>query len=191
MKPRFEILPAVGERTIRLRSSGDFDIPTMEQFLEDYKRCSRALAGSPHLILADLRGMNPTSPEVAAILGEAIEYSRAAGVVCCAHLSDDTITQLQAARLARKSSPHSDVTVDVASREEGERLLDDTRARLDLAGTRASKSSESGAKMGPIELNLAPDRKAHGVIEPARTMSLDAYQRAVAGTQSLWTPDDP
>jgi hypothetical protein len=134
MKPRFEILPATGERTIRLRLSGDFDIATMKRFLDDYKRHSLPLAGSPHLILADLRGMNPTSPEVAAILGEAIEYSRTAGVVCCAHLSDDTITQLQAARLGRKSSPHSDVTVDVASREEAERLLDEVRARLDLKG---------------------------------------------------------
>lgn len=131
MKPRFEILPATGERTLRLRLSGDFDVATMTRFLEDYKRVSQPFAGAPHLILADLRGMNPTSPEVAAILGEAIEYSRAIGVVCCAHLSDDTITQLQAARLGRKSSPHSDVTVDVASREEAERLLDEVRARLD------------------------------------------------------------
>jgi hypothetical protein len=130
MKPRFEILPAIGERTIRLRMSGDFDIATMTQFLMEYKRVSQPLAGSPHLVLADLRGMNPTSPEVAAILGETIEYSRSAGVVCCAHLSDDTITQLQAARLGRKSSPHSDATVDVASRDEAERVLDEARARL-------------------------------------------------------------
>jgi len=134
MKPRFEILPATGERTIRLRLSGDFDVGTMKRFLEDYKRVTQPFAGSPHLVLADFRGMNPTSPDVAAILGETIEYSRAAGVVCCAHLSDDTITQLQAARLGRKSSPHSDVTVDVASREEAERLLEEVRARLDLAG---------------------------------------------------------
>jgi hypothetical protein len=132
MKPRFEILPAAGERTIRLRLSGDFDVATMKRFLDDYKRVTQPFAGSAHLVLADLRGMNPTSPDVAAILGEAIEYSRAAGVVCCAHLSDDTITQLQAARLARKSSPHPGVTVDVASREEAERLLEEARAGLDL-----------------------------------------------------------
>jgi hypothetical protein len=130
MKPRFEILPATGERTLRLRLSGDFDVGTMKRFLEEYKRVSQPFTGSPHLVLADLRGMNPTSPDVAAILGEAIEYSRAAGVVCCAHLSDDTITQLQAARLGRKSSPHSDVTVDVASREEAERLLEEVRGQL-------------------------------------------------------------
>ncbi|HTV25622.1 MAG TPA: hypothetical protein VMG12_43300 [Polyangiaceae bacterium] len=143
MKPRFEIVPATGERTIRLRMSGDFDVGAMSQFLVDYKRVSQPLAGSPHLILADLRGLNPTSPEVAAIFGEAIEYSRAVGVVCCAHLSDDTITQLQAARLARKSSPQSDVTVDVASREEAERLLDEVRARLNL--TSDSSSDNQGA----------------------------------------------
>jgi hypothetical protein len=134
MKPRFEIVAAVGERTIRVRMSGDFDVGTMKRVLEDYKRASQPFIGAPHLVLADLRGMNPTSPDVAAILGETIEYSRSAGVVCCAHVSDDTITQLQAARLARKSSPQSDVTVDVASREEAERLLEEARARLDLAG---------------------------------------------------------
>jgi hypothetical protein len=134
MKPRFDILPAAAERTIRLRLCGDFDVATMTQFFEEYKRVSQPLAGSPHLILADFRGMNPTSTEVAAILGESIEYSRAAGVVCCAHLSDDTVTQLQTARLGRKSSPHSDVTFDVASREEAERLLDEVRARLGLDG---------------------------------------------------------
>jgi hypothetical protein len=133
MKPRFEIVAAVGERTIRVRMSGDFDVGTMKRVLEEYKRVSQPFAGAPHLVLADLRGMNPTSPDVAAILGETIEYSRSIGVVCCAHLSDDTITQLQAARLGRKSSPQSDVTVDVASREEGERLLEEVRARLDLA----------------------------------------------------------
>ncbi len=133
MKPRFEILPAAGERTLRLRLSGDFDVGTMKRFLEEYKRVSQPFTGSPHLVLADLRGLNPTSPDVAAILGEAIEYSRASGVVCCAHLSDDTITQLQAARLGRKSSPHSDVTVDVAPREEAERLLEEVRGQLGLS----------------------------------------------------------
>lgn len=130
MKPRFEILPAVAERTIRLRMSGEFDIATMKQFLEDYKKNSEPLVGSPHLILADLRGLEPTSPDVAAVFGEVIEWSRSVGVVCCAHLSDDTITQLQAARIARKSSPQSDVTVDVASRDEAERVLEEARARL-------------------------------------------------------------
>ena len=103
MKPRFEILPATGERTIRLCLSGEFDIATMTRFSVEYKRASQPLAGSPHLILADFRGMNPTSAEVAAILGEVIEYlRRSIGVVCCAHLADDTITQLQTARLAAK-----------------------------------------------------------------------------------------
>ena len=141
MKPRFEILPATGERTLRLRLSGDFDVATMTQFSEEYKRLSQPLAGSPHMILADFRGMNPTSPEVAAILGGVIEYSRAAGVVCCAHLSDDTITQLQTARLGRKSSPHSDVTFDVASREEAERLLHEMRARLGIEPAGASRDA--------------------------------------------------
>lgn len=135
MKPKFEVSASGEERTIRLRMSGDFDVATMTQFFHEYKRVSRPLSGSPHLILADLRGMNPTSAEVAAIFGETIAYSRSAGVVCCAHLSDDTVTQLQAARLGRASSPLSDATFDVASREEAERLLDEARARLDVGPT--------------------------------------------------------
>lgn len=130
MKPRFDISAASVERTIRLRLSGDFDAATMTRFVEEYKRISRPFEGVPHLILADFRGMNPTSADVATILGEAIEYSRTAGVVCCAHLTDDTVTQLQTARLGRASSPYSDVTFDVASREEAERLLDEARSRL-------------------------------------------------------------
>jgi hypothetical protein len=133
MKPKFEISAARAERTLRLRLSGDFDAGTMTQFVEEYKRLSSPFAGSPHLVLADFRGMNPTSVEVATILGEVIEYSRTAGVVCCAHLTDDTVTQLQTARLGRASSPHSDVTFDVASREEGERLLSEVRSRLGFA----------------------------------------------------------
>jgi hypothetical protein len=132
MKPRFELSTVGNERTIRLRLSGDFDTATMTRFMHEYKKVSQPFEGTPHLVLADFRGMNPTSAEVATILGEVIEYSRAAGVVCCAHLSDDTVTQLQTARLGRASSPYSDVTFDVASREEAERLLEEARGRLRL-----------------------------------------------------------
>jgi hypothetical protein len=40
-------------------------------------------------------------------------------------------------------------------------------------------------------LNLAPDRPDHGVIEPARKMSLETYKDAVAATQPQWIPDEP
>lgn len=139
MKPQFSISIEGHDRTIRLRMSGLFDLDAMDRFYEDYKRKSSTYAGTPHLILADLRGMSPSSPEVAARLGEVIEYSRQIGAVCCAHLSDDTVTQLQAARLGRMASPHSDVSVDVVSRDEAEKVLSEARGRL--APLRASSAS--------------------------------------------------
>ena len=128
MKPHYAISIEGNDRTIRLRMSGIFDLEAMNAFADEYKARSAVYASKPHLILADLRGMSPSSPQVAARLGQAIEYSRRMGVVRCAHLSDDTVTKLQAARLGRLASPDSDVTVDVVSREEAERVLEEARA---------------------------------------------------------------
>jgi hypothetical protein len=40
-------------------------------------------------------------------------------------------------------------------------------------------------------LNLAPDRSDHGVIEPSKRMSLEAYKTAIAATRTQWIPDEP
>jgi len=133
MKPRFEISDAGEERTIRVRMIGQFDLRTMNDFAREYRRVSRVYAGTPHMVLADMRGSQPATPEVAAVLGETIEFSRQNGVVCCAHLSDDTVQRLQAARLARQIAISSDITFDVVSLEEAERVLAERRQQL-LAG---------------------------------------------------------
>lgn len=133
MKPRFEISDAGEERTIRVRMIGQFDLRTMQEFALEYRRVSRVYAGTPHMVLADMRGSQPSSPEVAKLLGETIEFSRQNGVVCCAHLSDDTVQRLQAARLARQITISSDITFDVVSLEEAERVLAEKRQQL-LAG---------------------------------------------------------
>jgi hypothetical protein len=112
---------------------GQFDLRTMNEFALEYRRVARVYAGTPHMVLADMRGSQPTSPEVAAVLGETIEFSRQNGVVCCAHLSDDTVHRLQAARLARQIALSSDITFDVVSLEEAERVLAEKRQQL-LAG---------------------------------------------------------
>jgi hypothetical protein len=81
-------------------------------------------------VLADMRGMRPTHPDVAAILGAEIGYARERGCVRCAHLSDDTVQRIQAARVARLASPGDDVTVIVGTVSEGERVLEEARREL-------------------------------------------------------------
>src|SRR5690349_6501615 len=39
--------------------------------------------------------------------------------------------------------------------------------------------------LGP-SLNLVPDSPRHGVVEPAFSMTLDQYRKALADTQPLW-----
>ena len=40
-------------------------------------------------------------------------------------------------------------------------------------------------------LDLLPDRPGHGVVRPARVMSLDAYQAALADTAPDWRIEEP
>lgn len=55
---------------------------------------------------------------------------------------------------------------------------------------RIGKGSFCRAPIGE-KLTLSPDRPNHGVIEPARTMSLADYKAAIADTQTDWVPDEP
>jgi hypothetical protein len=50
--------------------------------------------------------------------------------VCCAHVSDVTVTRLQAGRIARQASEGDDVTIDCVSIEEAERALRERRLEL-------------------------------------------------------------
>jgi hypothetical protein len=78
-----------------------------------------------------MRGMKATHPSVAQILGDEIGHARRNGVVLCAHLSDDTVQRLQARRVARENSTYDDVTVDLATVEEAELVLEEARRRID------------------------------------------------------------
>jgi hypothetical protein len=130
MKANFSVTNSVDERTIRVRMLGEFDSRTMLRFVEEYRRVSDGYSGRRHMILADMRGTVPIAAEPAAILGEAIAYSRRNGVVRCAHLSDDTVQKLQASRLGRSMSEHDRATVEVISIDEAERVLAECRASL-------------------------------------------------------------
>lgn len=118
-------------RTVTCRISGYLSEEEMAAACEEYKRVTDTYRGRPHLVLADLRGLKPSSPEAAAQMQEMIAYGRAHGVVCCVHVSDSAIARLQAARLAREvSGGPDDVTIDVDSIEEAERVLVEQRQQL-------------------------------------------------------------
>jgi hypothetical protein len=130
MKGSFRIANDFTERTIRLRMTGEYDRAGMERLACELREVADSYGGRSHLILADMRGMAPLDADVALVFGELIAYTRQRGVVCCAHLSDDSVQKLQAARLGRQISLSDDLTVDVVSIEEAERVLADARSKL-------------------------------------------------------------
>jgi len=115
------------QRTIFIRMEGVFDEKQMRQLAQLYLEATAYYKGGQHLVLADMRGMHIASLEVAKILGEAIGEARKMGVACCAHVSSSTVQKLQAARLAREHSPDDDVTVNVVSLEEANKVLEEAR----------------------------------------------------------------
>lgn len=128
-------------RTIYVRMSGRFDISTMRAFCDEYRAATDSYAAGAHYVLADMRGMVPAQPEVGLMLGSTIGYARARGVRCCAHVSDDTVQRLQAARLARQNATGDDVTIEVSSVEEGERVIRERRDADRLASEQRDRSA--------------------------------------------------
>jgi hypothetical protein len=107
MKAEVEIRVEKAKNTVYCRMSGVFGEPEMVAWATEYRRATESFRGRPHLVLADMRGMRATHPDVAAILGAAIGHARQNGCVRCAHLSDDTVQRIQAARVARMASPET------------------------------------------------------------------------------------
>lgn len=130
MRGSFKIVNDRALRTIRLRMTGEYAASDMQGMADELRRVTDEYGDEHHMILADMRGLAPLKSDVASLFGELIAYTRQHGVVCCAHLSDDTVQKLQAARLGRQSSIDDDLTVDVVSLEEAERVLAEARSRL-------------------------------------------------------------
>jgi hypothetical protein len=130
MHAKFEIQVDKRNWTIYCRLSGIFEEPEMRAWAAEYRAATDSFRGRPHLVLADMRGMKPTHPDVAAIMGKEIAYARLHGAVRCAHLSDDVVQRMQAARVARQASPEDDVTVCASTLEEAERVLNEARRDL-------------------------------------------------------------
>lgn len=117
-------------RTIVVRLNGLISPAEMQDFADKYRAATDTYAGQPHLVLADMRGMKTNTPAAASILQSAIAYARGRGVLCCAHISDDTVARLQMARIAREVAAGDDVTIDVVSLEEAEVVLQEKRFEL-------------------------------------------------------------
>jgi hypothetical protein len=147
MKAEYEIRIEKSKHTIYCKMSGLFGENEMKAWAARYREATIHFRGRPHLVLADMRGMKPAHPDVAAILGAEIGHARAHGCVRCAHLSDDTVQRIQAARVARMASPGDDVTVTVGSLAEAERVLEEARRELaqDLPVSPASQVVQRAA----------------------------------------------
>ncbi len=126
----FEVNIDRARHTITFRASGALTVEEMKKILGEAKWATDGFRGEPHLVLADMRGMSPLSPEGTALFGEVIRYGRTHGTICCVHLSDSSIARLQAARVAREASPYDDITVNVVSMEEGERIIAEKEKQL-------------------------------------------------------------
>jgi hypothetical protein len=129
-KPEVEIRVELARQTVYCRMSGIFNEQEMRAWAQQYRKATDSFRGRSHLVLADMRGMKPTHPQVATILGDEIGYARQHGCVRCAHLSDDSVQRMQASRVARMASAGDDVTVVVATVQEAERVLEEARREL-------------------------------------------------------------
>lgn len=119
-------------RTICFQMSGMLTEQEVHQLERETRRIVDTYQGRSHLVFADMRGLRPASPPVAEIMQRIISYCRRHGTMCCVHLSDIAITQLQAARLARQATRNLDgtLTIDVATLQEAEQVLKEQRNYL-------------------------------------------------------------
>jgi hypothetical protein len=138
MKADFVVENDSARRTIFTSMKGIFRSEDMQAWARKYREATESYGGRSHLVIADMRGMKTAHPLVARIMGEEIGHARANGVVLCAHVSDDTVQRLQAARVARQHSSVDDVTVDVSSLEEAEQACDEVRTRLNQSAAQPS-----------------------------------------------------
>src|SRR5690349_9364882 len=105
LAPTVEIIVDSSRRLIRVRMSGVMTANAMKGFCSEYAEATNQFSGEPHVVLADMRGMRTLPPELAEMFQATIGAARARGVVLCAHVSDQTVTRLQAGRLARQATP--------------------------------------------------------------------------------------
>jgi hypothetical protein len=119
-----------GRHLITFRASGSISVDELQQISADGRLLIDAFRNEPHIVLADMRGLPPLNEERQKIFGEMIRYDRERGCILCVHLSDSSIARLQQARIAREASTYDDVTVNVISPEEAEKLINESQSKL-------------------------------------------------------------
>jgi hypothetical protein len=107
--------------------AGFFEESEMKQFIQLYLEATATYEGKHHVVLADMRELQISSLDVSKLLGDAIGKARQQGVTCCAHLTSSTVVKMQMARLAREHAQGDDVTVNVGSLEEANKVLAEAR----------------------------------------------------------------
>jgi hypothetical protein len=124
---QFSVRNEPSERTIYVRMAGFFEESEMKEFIRLYLEATASYGGKSHVVLADMRELQISSLDVSKLLGDAIGKARQQGVTCCAHLTSATVVKMQMARLAREHSHGDDVTVNVGSLEEANKVLAEAR----------------------------------------------------------------
>jgi hypothetical protein len=128
----FEVTINRGRRLITFRASGTLSLAEMKEIFEEAKWATDSFKNDRHIVLADMRGLSPMSEDKQKIFGEIIRYGRERGTACCVHLSDSSVARLQHARIAREASPYDDITVNVVSSEEAEKLIAEKQASIGI-----------------------------------------------------------
>jgi hypothetical protein len=126
----YEVTINRGRRLITFRASGTLSLPEMKTIYDESKWSTDVFKGEPHIVLADMRGLPPLTEDKSKVFADIIRYGREHGVICCVHLSDSSIARLQHARLAREASPYDDITVNVVSIEEADRVIQEKQSKL-------------------------------------------------------------
>lgn len=126
------------KRVVTVRLTGIIEEDEMRALAERYRDITDRFRGRKHMVIADMRGLRTLGQAEANVLGDVIGYGRQNGVVLCAHLSDSVMARLQALRLARMNDPNDEMTVNVDSLEEAERVCAEGLRRIDDATPLAS-----------------------------------------------------
>jgi hypothetical protein len=112
-------------KVLTFRATGVVTVAELQRTLVQVKTVLAPLRGAEHIVLADVRGLAPMSPEASELFGAVIRYGREHGTALCVHLSDSSIAKLQTARLAREASPQDQITVNVVSLKEAEKVINE------------------------------------------------------------------
>jgi ABC-type transporter Mla MlaB component len=120
----YELVNQPARRTLTLKLCGALGRQEVETLVEAYREATGTYAGSPHVVLVDVRALQPLEREVETVLAHALEQARLQGVVMCVSLRD---------ALRTLAGTLQGVALECRSMGEAHRLLSHARAQMGLA----------------------------------------------------------